>query len=269
MSNTDINALLGRLGLGAVNPGTWSGSHGWSESRDAPLLNVRNPADGSLLAQVRPASLEDYEHVLSSAVAAAAAWREVPAPKRGEAVRLLGEQLRQHKSDLGTLVSLENGKILAEGLGEVQEMIDIADFAVGQSRMLYGLSMHSERPQHRMSEQWHPLGVVGIISAFNFPVAVWSWNACLAAICGNACIWKPSHKTPLAALAVQRLCNEVMAAHGLPAVFQLFIDHGTGLATRLVEDRRVALVSFTGSTEIGRTVGERVAARLGRSLLEL
>jgi aldehyde dehydrogenase (NAD+) len=166
-------------------------------------------------------------------------------------------------------VSLENGKILAEGLGEVQEMIDIADFAVGQSRMLYGSTMHSERPQHRMYEQWHPLGVVGIISAFNFPVAVWSWNAFLAAICGNVSVWKPSPKTPLTALAVQQLCNRVMNAAGLPPIFQLFIDPGTELATRFVEDRRVALVSFTGSTAVGRKVGERVAARLGKSLLEL
>jgi aldehyde dehydrogenase (NAD+) len=269
MSTVDVNTLLGRLGLGPVNPGAWSGAHGWSEAKDAPLLNVRNPADGALLAQVRPASASDYEHVMSSAITAAAAWRDVPAPKRGEAVRLLGEQLRQHKTDLGTLVSLENGKILAEGLGEVQEMIDIADFALGQSRMLYGLSMHSERPRHRMFEQWHPLGVVGIISAFNFPVAVWSWNACLGAVCGNACVWKPSHKTPLSALAVQRLCNSVMEAQHLPPVFQMFVDHGSGLATRMVEDRRVALVSFTGSTEVGRKVGERVAARLGKSLLEL
>src|SRR5438067_7893698 len=241
--NRDIAALLKRLGLGAVNAGAWSGSRGWSDVTDAALMDVRNPADGTLLAQVRPASAQDYEHVLSSAVDAAAAWRDVPAPKRGEAVRLLGEQLRRHKSDLGTLVSLENGKILAEGLGEVQEMIDIADFAVGQSRMLYGLSMHSERPKHRMSEQWHPLGVVGVISAFNFPVAVWSWNACLAAICGNATVWKPSHKTPLSALAVQRLCNRVIEANRLPPIFQLFIDAGTGLATRFVDDRRVALIS--------------------------
>jgi aldehyde dehydrogenase (NAD+) len=269
MSSVDVEALLKRLGLGPVNPGAWSGSHGWSGGTDTPLMNVRNPADGKLLAQLRPASAEDYEHVMRSAASAAAAWRDVPAPKRGEAVRLLGEELRRHKSDLGTLVSLENGKILAEGLGEVQEMIDIADFAVGQSRMLYGLSMHSERPRHRMSEQWHPLGVVGVISAFNFPVAVWSWNACLAAICGNATVWKPSHKTPLSALAVQQLCNRVIETNHLPAIFQLFIDAGTGLATRFVDDRRVALISFTGSTEVGRKVGERAAARLGKSLLEL
>jgi aldehyde dehydrogenase (NAD+) len=268
MSN-DTNAILSRLGLGSLNPGAWSGVHGWSSTTDGALINVRNPANGTLIAQVRPASAADYEHVLSAAVTAAAAWREVPAPKRGEAVRLLGEELRRHKNDLGTLVSLENGKILAEGLGEVQEMIDIADFAVGQSRMLYGLTMHSERPQHRMSEQWHPLGVVGIISAFNFPVAVWSWNAFLGAVCGNACVWKPSPKTPLTALAVQHLCNRVMEANRLPAIFQIFIDAGTALATRFVDDRRVALVSFTGSTEVGRQVGEHVAARLGKSLLEL
>jgi len=269
MSGSDTDALLRRLGLGPLNPGAWSGERGWSSATEGALLNVRNPANGMLLAQVRPAGAADYEHVLNSAVSAAAAWREVPAPKRGEAVRLLGEELRRHKSDLGTLVSLENGKILAEGVGEVQEMIDIADFALGQSRMLYGLSMHSERPQHRMSEQWHPLGVVAIITAFNFPVAVWSWNALLGTICGNACVWKPSPKTPLTALAVQQLCNQVMASAHLPAIFQVFVDAGTELATRLVEDRRVALVSFTGSTAVGRRVGERVAARLGRSLLEL
>jgi len=267
--SSETDALLKRLGLGPLNPGAWSGLHGWSSTTDGALLDVRNPANGLLLAQLRPASAADYEHVLSSAVATAAVWREVPAPKRGEVVRLIGEELRQHKQDLGTLVSLENGKILAEGLGEVQEMIDIADFAVGQSRMLYGLSMHSERPQHRMSEQWHPLGVIGIISAFNFPVAVWSWNAFLGAVCGNVCVWKPSHKTPLSALAVQHLCNRVLAAQQLPPIFQLIIDHGAQLATRLVEDRRVALISFTGSTGVGRGVGERVARRLGKSLLEL
>jgi aldehyde dehydrogenase (NAD+) len=266
---TDINTLLSNLGLAPVNPGAWSGSHQWSRSTAGNLINVRNPADGSLIAQVRPASTGDYENVMASATETAAKWRQVPAPKRGEAVRLLGEELRRHKSDLGTLVSLENGKILAEGLGEVQEMIDIADFAVGQSRMLYGLTMHSERPQHRMYEQWHPLGVVGIISAFNFPVAVWSWNAFLAAICGNVSVWKPSPKTPLTALAVQHLCNRVMQANGLPPIFQLFIDGGTELATRFIDDPRVALVSFTGSTAVGRKVGERVAARLGKSLLEL
>jgi aldehyde dehydrogenase (NAD+) len=265
----DINAILSKLGLAAVNPGAWSGSKGWSTSQEGTLINVRNPATGAVIAQVRPASEADYENVIASASETAATWRTVPAPKRGEAIRLLGEELRRHKTELGTLVSLENGKILAEGLGEVQEMIDIADFAVGQSRMLYGNTMHSERPQHRMYEQWHPLGVVGIISAFNFPVAVWAWNACLAAICGNVSVWKPSPKTPLTALAVQHLCNRVVKAAGLPPVFQIFIDSGTELATRFIDDRRVALVSFTGSTAVGRKVGERVAARMGKSLLEL
>ncbi|MGH8202375.1 MAG: aldehyde dehydrogenase family protein, partial [Steroidobacteraceae bacterium] len=266
---SNISAILARLDLAPLNPGAWSGSHGWAGGANVPLLSVRNPATGALIAQVRPAGLQEYEAVMSSAVATAAAWRAVPAPKRGEVVRLIGEELRRAKADLGTLVSLENGKILAEGLGEVQEMIDIADFAVGQSRMLYGLSMHSERPGHRMYEQWHPLGVIGILSAFNFPVAVWAWNAFLAAICGNVSVWKPSPKTPLTAIAVQQLCNRVLSARGLPPIFQLFIDGGTELATRFVDDPRVALISFTGSTPVGRKVGERVAARLGKSLLEL
>jgi aldehyde dehydrogenase (NAD+) len=182
-------------------------------------IAVKSPATAELIATVRAATAADYEDVMSSATAAAAHWRAVPAPKRGEAVRLLGEALRAVKTDLGTLVSLENGKILAEGLGEVQEMIDIADFAVGQSRMLYGLTMHSERAEHRMYEQWHPLGVVGIISAFNFPVAVWAWNACLAAIGGNVAVWKPSPKTPLTAIAVQQICNRVMKDARLPRRF--------------------------------------------------
>ncbi|MHB1871647.1 MAG: L-piperidine-6-carboxylate dehydrogenase [Steroidobacteraceae bacterium] len=263
----DVAALLARLGLEAENPGACSGPGQWRAS--GRLLSVHNPATRTALATVRTADASDYEAVMRSAVETAALWRNVPAPKRGEAVRLVGEALRAAKSDLGALVSLENGKILAEGLGEVQEMIDIADFAVGQSRMLYGLTMHSERPGHRMYEQWHPLGVVGIISAFNFPVAVWSWNAFLAAICGNVSVWKPSPKTPLTAIAVQKLVNRVLEEHGLPPVFQLFIDAGAELATRFVDDRRVALVSFTGSTPVGRKVGERVAARLGKSLLEL
>jgi aldehyde dehydrogenase (NAD+) len=269
MTAVDVNSVLSRLGLSANNQGAWSGSHGWSNRQEGALINVRNPADNSVIAQVRPANETDYEDVINSAVETAAIWRTVPAPKRGEAIRLLGEELRRNKTDLGTLVSLENGKILAEGLGEVQEMIDIADFAVGQSRMLYGSTMHSERPQHRMYEQWHPLGVVGIISAFNFPVAVWSWNAFLAAICGNVSVWKPSPKTPLTALAVQQLCNRVVQAAGLPPIFQVFIDSANELATRFVDDHRVALVSFTGSTAVGRKVGERVAARMGKSLLEL
>ncbi|MGC8517239.1 MAG: aldehyde dehydrogenase family protein [Steroidobacteraceae bacterium] len=266
-ASINIPALLARLELAGENLGACAGAGQWRGS-GAPLT-VHNPSTGAPIATVRSATEADYEAVMRSAVDTAALWRSVPAPKRGEAVRLLGEALRAAKDDLGALVSLENGKILPEGLGEVQEMIDIADFAVGQSRMLYGLTMHSERPGHRMYEQWHPLGVIGIISAFNFPVAVWAWNACLAAICGNVSVWKPSPKTPLTAIAVQKLVNRVMAKHGLPPVFQLFIDAGSELATRFVDDARVALVSFTGSTAVGRKVGERVAARLGKSLLEL
>jgi aldehyde dehydrogenase (NAD+) len=257
------------LGLREINSGAWSGSHGWSEDTSGTLIDSLNPSTGQRLAQVRGATAADYERVMAGAVSAAAAWRRIPAPKRGEAVRLVGQELRNFKDALGSLVSLENGKIKAEGDGEVQEMIDIADFAVGQSRMLYGNTMHSERPQHRMYEQWHPLGVVGVISAFNFPVAVWSWNAFLAAICGNATVWKPSPKTSLCALAVQHICNRVLECHGLPAIFQIFIEAGTELAGKFIDDRRVALLSFTGSTHIGRQVGVRVAQRLGKSLLEL
>jgi aldehyde dehydrogenase (NAD+) len=265
---THYDPLAG-LGLGPVNPGSWSGSHGWSATDAGPLIDCVNPASGERLAQVRGATASDYARVMDAAVTAANAWRQVPAPKRGEAVRLIGEELRRHKHALGSLVSLENGKIKAEGDGEVQEMIDIADFAVGQSRMLYGLTMHSERARHRMYEQWHPLGIVGVISAFNFPVAVWSWNAFLAAICGNATVWKPSPKTSLCSIAVQGLCARVLESHSLPPIFQMFIDAGTDLARNFVDDRRVALVSFTGSTQVGRMIGVRVAERLGKSLLEL
>jgi aldehyde dehydrogenase (NAD+) len=262
-------SLLQELGLASLNPGTWSAQGGWLEDANAPLIESLDPATGQVIGRVRASTAADYEALMAAAVAVAAEWRKVPAPKRGEAVRLVGEELRRHKSALGSLVSLEMGKIKPEGDGEVQEMIDIADFAVGQSRMLYGLTMHSERPEHRMYEQWHPLGVVGIISAFNFPVAVWAWNAFLAAICGNVSVWKPSPKTPLCAVAVQKLCNRVLERHGYPGIFQLFIDSGHELAQRFVDDRRVDLVSFTGSTAVGREVGQRVAARLGKSLLEL
>jgi len=264
-----MNPVLQRLGLAAVNAGTWAADGGWLADERAPLIDSVNPANGEVLARVRATTPAQYEQLMASARAVAAAWRAVPAPKRGEAVRLVGEELRRHKADLGSLVTLEMGKIKPEGDGEVQEMIDIADFAVGQSRMLYGLSMHSERPSHRMFEQWHPLGVVGVVSAFNFPVAVWAWNAFLAAICGNVSVWKPSPKTALCAIAVQRLCNRVLERHGYPGIFQLFVDQGHELATRFVEDRRVDLVSFTGSTQVGREVAERVARRLGKSLLEL
>lgn len=212
---------------------------------------------------------EDYATIVARAQESFRIWRTTPAPRRGEAVRLCGDALRRHKDALGSLVALEMGKIKAEGDGEVQEMIDIADFAVGQSRMLYGLTMHSERPGHRMYEQWHPIGLVGIISAFNFPVAVWSWNAFLAAICGDICIWKPSPKTPLTAVATMKICNQALRDGGFPDIFFLFNDAGTDLAQTFVDDHRIPLVSFTGSTAVGRKVGERVAARMGRSLLEL
>jgi aldehyde dehydrogenase (NAD+) len=264
-----MNPVLERLGLGTINAGTWTSAGGWLADDGAPLVESINPANGQALASVRATTRAQYEQLMAAAHDVALAWRAVPAPKRGEAVRLVGDELRRHKSDLGSLVSLEMGKIKAEGDGEVQEMIDIADFAVGQSRMLYGLSMHSERPNHRMFEQWHPLGVVGVISAFNFPVAVWAWNAFLSAICGNVTVWKPSLKTALCAVAVQHVCNRVLERHGYPGIFQLFVDATHDLATRFVDDRRVGLVSFTGSTHVGRDVGERVARRLGKSLLEL
>jgi aldehyde dehydrogenase (NAD+) len=257
------------LELAAENPGCWSAESGWNTDGTGPLLESINPTTGAVLGTVRCATPVDYQRVVGSARKAFETWRKVPAPKRGEVVRQIGEELRKHKDALGTLVSLETGKIKAEGDGEVQEMIDIADFAVGQSRMLYGQTMHSERPQHRMYEQWHPLGVVGIISAFNFPVAVWSWNALLAAVCGDTCIWKPSPKAPLTAIATQRLVNRVLERCGHPGVFQLFISSGDQLAQQFIEDPRIDLVSFTGSTAVGRKVGERVAARFGRSLLEL
>ena len=266
---TDVKKILRALGLEQDNPGAWTATGGWRQSPDAAVLESINPASGETIARVHCATEGDYQQIIRDAQAAFKIWREVPAPKRGEAVRLIGAALREHKDALGSLVSLEMGKIKAEGDGEVQEMIDIADFAVGQSRMLYGHSMHSERPRHRMYEQWHPLGVVGVISAFNFPVAVWSWNAFIAAVCGNVTVWKPSPRTPLCAVAVQHIVNRVLKAHDYPQVFSLFVDGDNRLAERFVGDPRVALISFTGSTAVGRKVGERVAARLGKSLLEL
>jgi aldehyde dehydrogenase (NAD+) len=259
--------ILNSLGLGAENSGAWAGSR--ELPGGGPVIESINPATGECIATVRTASPAEYEEIIGVAREAFYLWRAMPAPHRGEAVRLCAEALRRHKDALGSLVSLEMGKIKAEGDGEVQEMIDIADFAVGQSRMLYGRTMHSERPGHRMYEQWHPLGVVGIISAFNFPVAVWSWNALVAAVCGNVCVWKPSSKTPLCAVAVQKICNEALAAGGFPAIFNLFVEADVAMAEAFVEDERVDLVSFTGSTAVGRMVAQRVAQRLGRSLLEL
>lgn len=261
--------VLTALGLGAVESGTYLGNGEWSRATDAGVLEPVNPTTGEVLGRVYATNAADYETILERAQATFRTWRTTPAPRRGEAIRLCAEALRRHKDALGSLVALEMGKSKPEGDGEVQEMIDIGEFAVGLSRQLYGLTMHSERPGHRMYEQWHPLGVIGVISAFNFPVAVWSWNAFIAAVCGDITIWKPSPKTPLSAIAAMKICNEALRAGGFPDIFFLFNDAGTELAQRLVDDKRIPLISFTGSTRVGRLVGERVARRMGRSLLEL
>ncbi|MBO9717059.1 MAG: aldehyde dehydrogenase family protein, partial [Pseudoxanthomonas sp.] len=257
-------SLLQALGLGATNSGTYLGEGRWSDATGAGVLRPANPTTGEVIAEVQATSEADYEAVIATAQAAFKAWRTVPAPRRGEAIRLCGDALRANKDALGSLVALEMGKSKAEGDGEVQEMIDIADFAVGQSRMLYGYTMHSERPGHRMYDQYHPLGLVGIISAFNFPVAVWAWNSFLAAICGDICIWKPSNKTPLTAIAALKICNQALQDGGFPDIFFLVNDAGTALAEKFVEDRRIPLISFTGSTQVGREVGVKVARRMGR-----
>ncbi|MEO8444619.1 MAG: aldehyde dehydrogenase family protein [Gammaproteobacteria bacterium] len=263
-----MREVLEQLGLADLNPGTWSAA-GWHPVDGRGRIASENPSTGGTLAQVAAATEQDYEQVICSAQRAGEAWRALPPPRRGEAVRLVGDALRTHKQALGSLVTLEVGKIRAEGVGEVQEMIDIADYAVGLSRMLGGRTLPSERPQHRLYEQWHPLGVVGVISAFNFPVAVWSWNAFIAAVCGNVTVWKPSPKAPLASVAVQRLCNAALEAGGFPPAFFLFNTDDVALATRFVDDPRVNLVSFTGSSAVGGSVSSRVARRFGRCLLEL
>ncbi len=264
-----VTDILTELGLQSLNPGGCMGPDGWMGIDQSSVFDSINPATGEVLASVSSCSVKDYDTVFEEAHRGFLSWRTVPAPQRGEVVRLIGEALREKKDALGSLVSLEVGKIKAEGDGEVQEMIDMADFAVGQSRMLYGLSMHSERPQHRMMEQWHPLGVVGVITAFNFPVAVWAWNAFLAAIAGDAVIWKPSPKAPLCALAVQHICNNVMKDQGLSGIFSLLISDEVEVGKALAGDTRVPLISFTGSVPVGRDVAQTVAQRLGRSLLEL
>lgn len=263
-----MNALTA-LGLQSLNPGGCGGPDHWTTTDNAGTIDSVNPATENILASVQACSAKDLHAIIQLAHEAFQQWRMVPAPKRGEVIRAIGQALREKKDALGTLVSLEMGKIKAEGDGEVQEMIDMADFAVGQSRMLYGRTMHSERPFHRMYEQWHPLGVVGIISAFNFPVAVWAWNAFLAAIAGNTVVWKPSPKTPLCAIAVQHLCNQVMKEYGHSGIFSLLITEDASLAEAMVQDRRLPLISFTGSVPVGRHVAQLVACRLGRSLLEL
>ena len=261
--------ILARLGLSELQAGACFGPKQWSATDPDKAFASVNPASGQTIARISAASDADYERVIETAREAAAAWRLVPAPIRGEAVRRVTNALRDYKDPLGSLVSLEMGKIKAEGDGEVQEMIDIGDFALGQSRMLYGKTMHSERPGHRMYEQWHPLGVVGVVTAFNFPVAVWAWNALLSAICGNATVWKPSPKGALCCAAVQNIVNEALADTDVPPIFTSFMEDGHELAGRFIDDERVALMSFTGSSQVGRMVGERVARRFGKSLLEL
>jgi aldehyde dehydrogenase (NAD+) len=263
MNTADV---LRELEIEPVNPGACGA--GWIDTSGDELASI-NPATGCAIARVRQASAEDYEHVMAGAADTFRAWRMTPAPARGEIVREIGDELRRSKPALGALVSMEMGKILAEGLGEVQETIDMADFAVGLSRQLYGLTMHSERPGHRMYEQWHPLGVVGVISAFNFPVAVWSWNALIAAVCGDCVVWRPSSETPLTAVAVQKICDRVFRRHGFEGVLNLLIGPSRTVGEAMLEDRRIPLISFTGSTEVGRHVATTVARRLGRTILEL
>ena len=260
---------LEELGINTVSSGACVGGMPWETPVNASTLTSINPANEKAIARVCCADAKTYDHLVQASQEAFCSWRQIPAPKRGDLVRLVGEALRQKKDALGTLISLEMGKIKQEGDGEVQEMIDMADFAVGQSRMLYGATMPSERPQHRMFEQWHPLGPVGVITAFNFPVAVWAWNAFLAAIAGNTVLWKPSPKTPLCAIAVQNICNQVQRDAGLTGIFNLFINDDNRLTLNMVDDRRLPLISFTGSCSVGAQVGERVAARMGKSLLEL
>jgi aldehyde dehydrogenase (NAD+) len=264
-----MKSILKALQIKEVNPGACHGPDAWIEDPKGKELVSFNPATGEAIARIIQATPDTYQLVSEAAHQAFLTWREVPAPKRGLIVRDLGNALREVKEPLGDLVSLEMGKIRAEGHGEVQEMIDICDFAVGLSRQLYGLSMHSERPSHRMYEQWHPLGTVGVISAFNFPVAVWSWNSAIAAVCGDPTLWKPSSYTPLTAVAVQHITNRVMADHGLSGVFNLVIGSGRDVGELLLNDPAVPLISFTGSTLIGRRVSEAVARRFGRTILEL
>jgi aldehyde dehydrogenase (NAD+) len=258
--------FLKTLGIEEENPGGFAGE--WIGSGDP--LEVTTPIDGSVIATVRQVTEDEYEAIAARAHEAFLAWRRVPAPRRGEIVRLLGDRLREMKPELGRLVSLEMGKIVAEGEGEVQEMIDICDFATGLSRQLYGNTMQSERPDHRLFEQWQPLGVVGVISAFNFPVAVWSWNAAIAAVCGDSTLWKPSSEVPLCGIAVTRIAEQVCRENDVdPAIFSLTVGRGATVGERLLKDRRIPLVSFTGSTKMGRRVAQVVGERLGRTILEL
>jgi aldehyde dehydrogenase (NAD+) len=264
-----MKEILEKLQIKDVNIGACAGQEDWYEDPAAEEVVSTNPATGEPIARVLQATEKTYEQVLNTTVESFKSWRMMPAPKRGLVVRDLGLALRELKEPLGDLVTLEMGKIKAEGHGEVQEMIDICDFAVGLSRQLYGLTMHSERPAHRMYEQWHPLGAIGVITAFNFPVAVWSWNAAIAAVCGDTVVWKPSSDTPLTAVAVQHIANKVMADHGLKGIFNISIGRGSVVGERMINDSRLPLISFTGSTRMGRRVSEAVARRFGRTILEL
>ncbi|WP_316797289.1 aldehyde dehydrogenase family protein [Pedobacter agri] len=266
--NTDIQSILNNLGVTESNAAFSTGSN-WGGESNAEILESFSPVDGKLIAKSKVATTADYEAIIAKAQLAFADWKAVPAPKRGEIVRQFGDALRENKDALGTLVSYEMGKSLQEGFGEVQEMIDICDFAVGLSRQLYGLTMHSERPSHRMYEQWHPLGIVGIISAFNFPVAVWAWNSALALVCGNVCIWKPSEKTPLTAIACQHIIAKVFKANDVAEGVCNLIIGDKIVGELMTNDGRVPLISATGSTRMGKQVGAAVGARLGKSLLEL
>jgi len=261
--------FLTELGIKEKNFGASTGQK-WYETTDHGTLDVRSPVNGKLIASVYLASEDDYDQVVNQTHQAFKQWRRVPAPQRGEIVRQIGLELRKHKEPLGTLVSYEMGKSLQEGLGEVQEMIDVCDFAVGQSRQLYGFTMKSERPKHRMYDQYHPLGVVGVISAFNFPVAVWAWNAMIASVCGDTNLWKPSSKVPLTAIAVQKIIAEIMKKNDLPeGLFSLIIGRGSVIGERLVNDKRIPLISITGSIEVGRHASQAIAKRFGKSILEL
>ena len=260
--------ILKKLNLDTDNFGTYLGDKGWCQTRSAGSVTSTSPSDNKPIANVYTCTADDYQQLVATSLEFQKHWRMIPAPKRGEVIRQIANALRDYKDALGSLVALEMGKIKQEGDGEVQEMIDIADFAVGQSRMLYGNSMHSERPMHRMYEQWHPLGIVGVISAFNFPVAVWSWNAFIAAICGNSVIWKPSSKVPLCAIAVQKICNEVTEPMGYGSLFTLLLPGDYSIAETFVNDTRIPLISFTGSSKTGRHVYQSVASRMGKVLLE-
>ena len=267
LAGVEIQEILEQLGIETTNSGASTGSFCYQTKGET--IHSYSPVDGKLIASVTSATEEEYEKVIAKAQDAFKQWRQIPAPKRGEVVRQLAVKLREYKEPLGKLVSYEMGKSLQEGLGEVQEMIDICDFAVGLSRQLYGLTMHSERPEHRMYEQYHPLGLVGIISAFNFPVAVWNWNSALAWVCGDVCVWKPSEKTPLTAIACQKITEEVFTDNDVPEGVSCLVIGGAEIGKKLTADTRVPLISATGSTRMGKSVGEVVGARLGKSLLEL